>query len=174
VKIFYDTEFHERGPGYPIELISIGMVREDGEELYAHLDDYDRMAAWANPWLAENVLHHLEGVPREPRAQVAEDVAAFCEVPDLELWAWYADYDHVCLAQLFGKMIDLPKHMPMFTYDLKQEVMRLGNPQMPDQPAGEHDALADARHVKVMHEYLAKHAGPFYGGGPSLPKEWRD
>lgn len=68
----------------------------------------------------------------------------------VQLWAYYGAYDHVVLAQLFGKMIDLPAHVPMHTNDLKSEVFRLGGKvSMPPQAAGAHNALADARHNLV-------------------------
>ncbi|WP_193790487.1 hypothetical protein [Fibrella aestuarina] len=38
-----------------------------------------------------------------------------------ELVGYYTDYDHVLLASLFGRMIDLPKGLPMFTTDLRQK-----------------------------------------------------
>jgi hypothetical protein len=43
----------------------------------------------------------------------------------------------------------------MWTSDLKQEAARLGNPKVPEQEAGEHNALADARHNKVIAAFLA-------------------
>lgn len=89
------------------------------------------------------------------RAVIAAEVRGFLLAePDPELWAWYGAYDHVVLCQLWGRMIDVPKGVPMWTNDLKQEVMRRGNPTMPKQVDGEHNALADARHVKAMYEFL--------------------
>lgn len=80
--------------------------------------------------------------------------------PDPQLWAWYAAYDHVALAQLWGRMIDLPKGVPMWTNDLKQECERLGNPDLPSLPGvKEHNALSDAREVAFRHEWLLKHHG---------------
>ena len=38
----------------------------------------------------------------------------------MELWAWYAAYDHVVLAQLWGPMPALPREIPRFTKDLRQ------------------------------------------------------
>ncbi|GAA4934000.1 hypothetical protein HD597_010075 [Nonomuraea thailandensis] len=97
----------------------------------------------------------------KPHWVIANEVREFIlGVPDPELWAWYGAYDHVVLCQLWGRMIDLPKGVPMWTADLKQEAMRLGNPEMPKQAKGEHHALADARHNKVMAEYLDQLAKP--------------
>lgn len=165
-KVFYDTEFVEQGPEHPIHFVSIGMVAEDGRELYAVNADMDQHLVRTHPFVGEHVWPHLPLVDPKPgvrggshkrldldhpdvrpRAQIARLVSAFlAEVPDVQLWAWYSSYDHVVLAQLFGSMVDLPDHIPMWTGDLKQEAARLGNPQLPEQPSGEHHALADARH----------------------------
>lgn len=75
MKYFIDTEFHEfkKKPfiGKPIntiELISIGIVAEDGREYYAISKDFDLKAAWNNEWLRNNVIQHLIigyiGVPK--------------------------------------------------------------------------------------------------------------
>src|SRR6266545_3223216 len=67
MKIFYDTEFLE--DGRTIELISIGMVADDGRELYlvneAIATDprlYDRICR--DGWLMANVIPHLPMAPR--------------------------------------------------------------------------------------------------------------
>lgn len=165
--IAYDTEFIERGAYHPISLISIGMVREDGAELYR----VNAAAPWdaieADPWLRDNVLPHLprdEGHTEEWRPDysrrdivdspknIANAVADFCyhsygqTRESTKLYAYYADYDHVVLSQLFGRMSDLPEHMPMFTHDLKQVSTMLGI-ALKEQKADEHNALADARWV---------------------------
>mgnify|MGYP003291323402 CR=1 FL=1 len=59
---------------------------------------------------------------------------------ELELWAWYAAYDHVALAQIWGRMPDLPREIPRFTKDLRQRWDDLGRPALPEM-AGRHDAL---------------------------------
>lgn len=166
MKALYDTEFVEQGPEHPIHFVSIGMVTEDGRELYAVNADLDQHLVRSHPFVGEHVWPHLPLVDPKPgvrggshkrldldhpdvhpRAKIARMVSAFlAQVPDVELWAWYGAYDHVVLAQLFGTMVDLPDHIPMYTNDLKQEAARLGNPQLPEQPDGEHHALADARH----------------------------
>ncbi|MFB7420726.1 3'-5' exoribonuclease domain-containing protein [Streptomyces sp. NPDC056210] len=159
-RIHYDTEFLEDGS--TIELISIGMVREDGAEYYAVSSEFDEVRVREHSWLRKNVWPHLpldddgwidhDHPSVKTRAEIADEVQTFIlSLPEPELWAWYAAYDHVALCQLWGRMIDLPKGIPMFTRDLKQEAMRLGNPEMPKQESGEHDALADARHNLKMH-----------------------
>ncbi len=66
MKYFIDTEFHEfkKKPFIgkaidTIELISIGLVSNDGREYYAISKDFDVKTAWENEWLRENVIQHL-------------------------------------------------------------------------------------------------------------------
>lgn len=183
-RIFYDTEFLE--DGHTIDLISIGMVAEDGREYYAVSSNANWDLIKKSDWLVRNVVpslpitgrvsldaylkNHPNSHPRPPLAMVgpdpsdtrvrprqviANEVRDFIQAtPDPELWAWYAAYDHVALCQLWGPMIALPKGVPMFTCDLKQECVRLGNPQVPAQESGEHNALEDARHNQVIARFL--------------------
>lgn len=160
MRIFFDTEFYENGR--TIELISIGLVREDGEEWYVETPRAMELAT-ADPWLKENVLPHLRGRSAvAARATIARDILSFSGLPrgeKPEFWAYYADYDWVVLCQLYGRMIDLPKGYPMFCRDIKQWCVELGNPKLPDQPEGEHDALADARWNKSAWEFLRDFKG---------------
>ncbi len=178
MKIFYDTEFLEDGK--TIALISIAMVAEDGREYYAVNRKMPVRRIKKHPWLMANVVPSLPKGHGERRLsvpkrwlfdyadpcvkrpdQIARDVRRFIlGTPDRQLWAWYGAYDHVLLSQLWGRMIDHPEGVPIWTNDLKQEAERLGSPKMPEQASGEHNALADARHVKVMAEFLAAFAGP--------------
>lgn len=54
---FLDTEFFEDGHKKPIELISIGLVSEEGREFYAENMDVKRGSL--SPWLKQNVVPHL-------------------------------------------------------------------------------------------------------------------
>lgn len=177
MRIAYDCEFHESGHRTAIDFISIGMVREDGEEYYAINSAATWHAIFQNEWLRANVLTQLPGKIKDfhngggtfepdfdtglfkPRAVIAQEVADFCYVSygqkrdDTALWAYYGAYDHVVLAQLFGRMIDLPDHMPMWTHDLKQAAEMLSC-TLPEQTGTEHNALEDARWVDQCLDYL--------------------
>lgn len=156
MKYFLDTEFIESGPRKPIQLISIGIVAEDGSQFYAISSEFD--PSWASQWVHENVLDHLEAKDAEPRRtlpQIAEAIRAFVGSDAApEFWGYYADYDWVVFAQLFGTMMDLPKGFPMYCRDLKQWCDQLGNPKLPEQSSTEHNALHDARWNKVAWEFL--------------------
>jgi hypothetical protein len=155
MRIFFDTEFIE--DGRTIDLISIGMVREDGRTLYAENVECDRSRA--SPWVQENVFPYLQdGKARAHRATIASEILGFVG-PSPEFWAYYADYDWVALCQLYGTMMDLPKGWPMFCMDLQQWRVHLGKPEIPKQTSIEHHALADALWTKQAWESLAARAG---------------
>lgn len=88
-----------------------------------------------------------------------------------KFYAYFADYDWVAFCWLFGKMMDLPNGFPMYCNDLKQlmdekaksipvannldmglKAMKL-HEDFPKQE-NEHNALADARWNKKLHEFL--------------------
>jgi hypothetical protein len=139
MRFWFDTEFYE--DGRTIELISIGIVAEDGREYYAETFG-SRTLAKATPWLEQNVLPHLSQTVTLPDDMRRQVLAFMGEKP--EIWAYYADYDWVALCRLFGRMIDLPKGWPMFCRDVKQLAVDLCDPKLPEQTTGEHNALADA------------------------------
>lgn len=173
MRYFYDCEFHEDGK--TIDLISIGIVAEDGREYYAVSSEFDTRRVAANDWLMDNVMTSIphtkfvvadfEGAPVlrdiypwgkdvKSRLQIRTDIEQFTHGTYPEFWAWYSAYDHVCLAQLFGRMVDLPRDYPMLTLDIKQLHKQMGSPEMPKQPSGLHNALDDARWNVVRYNYL--------------------
>lgn len=154
MKYFIDTEFIE-GFHKPlfgkrrhfIDLISIGIVCEDGREYYAISNQY-----WyykADNWVKKNVIiplylqtvhgdnrnrydaqnfHYAYGISNRT---IAKEILEFMgcwrdqhfwrtgeDVP--EIYGYYSDYDWVLFCSLFGRMIDLPEGFPMYCRDLKQ------------------------------------------------------
>jgi hypothetical protein len=152
MRYWFDTEFIEDGK--TIDLISIGIVAEDGRELY--LESAEVNLDRASPWVKANVLPHLTG-ERWSRISIEADVRNFVGYSGTqpEFWGYYADYDWVVLCQLFGTMMDLPKGWPMYCRDVKQLADSMGNPALPKQSETEHHALADARWTKKAWEFLA-------------------
>jgi len=156
-RFWYDTEFIE----YPatIDLVSIGIVSEEGEELYLVSSEFD--ADKASAWVVEHVLSQLPpAAKRVSRVEMRERVLSFLRPSredKVELWGYYSAYDHVALCWLFGPMVSLPAGMPMYTRDLKQWCDQLGNPALPKQGKGAHNALADARWNRAAWEFLSEH-----------------
>lgn len=153
MKYFLDTEFIE-GFNKPlfgkrrhfIDLISIGIVCEDGRKFYAICSDYNYDDA--SEWVKENVIapmyketvhgdnrnrftiknfHKHFGFPAGYIGGMMLDFfhcwrdQLFYRAPKgIEVYGYYADYDWVLFCSLFGRMIDLPKGFPMYCRDLKQ------------------------------------------------------
>lgn len=175
VRYWFDTEFIE--DGHTIDLISIGVVCEDGREFYAEVSDID--LSRANEWVQENVLPHLwsrQADKREgnlwtrdggtggflTRADIARDLRRWVAEAGgrPQFWAYYADYDWVALCQLYGRMLDLPDGWPMFCMDIQQERVRLGVKELPEQGTTEHHALADARWDRQAWDFLSTYEHP--------------
>jgi hypothetical protein len=171
MRYFVDTEFIE--DGHTIDLISVGVVAEDGREFYAESTQVD--LGRASEWVRENVLPHLwhrqTGDERRsanrwsrdggtggflPRRHIAADLVRFVAAGEgpPEFWGYYADYDWVVLCQLYGTMMDLPDGWPMFCMDLKQLAVEHGDPAIPEQSSTEHHALADARWNRDAYHFL--------------------
>lgn len=174
-RITYDCEFLER-PG-KIDAISIGLVDLDdpSREFYAVYDDFDTRAVAADWWLMKNVMNSIphdvfltvdfQGAPVvkdiQPtgpdvmsRYAIGEAIQDLADGEEVEFWAWYGCYDHVVLGQTFGRMTNFPPNFPYFTEDIRSLHKRKGNPDLPPQPPGKHNALADARHNVVRFHYL--------------------
>lgn len=152
MKYFLDTEFIE-GFHKPlfgkrrhfIDLISIGIVCEDGREYYAISNEFN--AKDADFFVRENVIDkldskntfraglltptmHYSGPIWKTNNEIKNEILEFfgCKRDQLfwrspegiEVYGYYADYDWVLFCSLFGRMIDLPKGFPMYCKDLKQ------------------------------------------------------
>lgn len=161
MRYFLDTEFYERGHQHPIQLISLGIVAEDGRELYVENADVDLSSL--SDWLKKNVVPHLRrnGATVLPHSEIGPAVLKFLGM-DVRphFWAYFADYDWVVFCQLFGSMVGLPETFPMFCRDLKQEMWRLGVSKPVIEGTGPaHDALSDARWNKALFDWMVQKKG---------------
>lgn len=149
MKYFLDTEFIE----YPntIDLISIGIVAEDGREYYAISSEFDESKS--SQWVKDNVISELGIQRRQAKKEIASDIVLFCG-SDPKFWGYYADYDWVVFCWLFGTMMELPKGFPMYCNDIKQLCNSLGNPQLPKMEGVDHNALDDAKHHMKCYQFL--------------------
>jgi hypothetical protein len=169
LKHFYDTEFID--DGRTVDLISIGIVCEDGTYYYAVSSEFDQSKLLATPWLVDNVWPHLPlrdnqvgGLELNPtsiwvkdRATIAQEVWEFLTMGGRdtpELWAWYDAHDFIALTQLWGPLHQIPDLLPKCGRDLKQEFDRQGQRWKPPTDGSEHNALADARWDRQVAELL--------------------
>lgn len=159
MKYFIDTEFYETGHMSPILFISIGIVAEDGREYYAENDEVD--VKDLGDWLKANVVPYLYG-PRKGRHVIATEIIGFIgHDPKPEFWSYYSAYDWLVFCQIFGTMLDMPKHLPIFCYDLKQKADAMGvkRHEYPQQAGQQHNARTDARWHRDIYEFLSNNPG---------------
>jgi len=120
-------------------------------------------------WLRDNVFNYINEndvnwYGYDSKSEMAQVVYDFiCDGlsygEQAELWGYFAAYDHVCLSQLFGRMIDLPAPMPMFTNELMTIGKRAnGYKAKPSRPKSlpEHHSLMDAKYQKLIFEEWSK------------------
>lgn len=164
-RFFYDCEFDESNEK-EIKLISIGIISEDGRELYLINKDYDWSTS--SQWLIDNVKPYIISAPdycKVSYCEIKNYIMNFIKPSALintKLYGYYSAYDHVVLSQIFGRMIDLPEGMPMYTIDLKQYLdyfdinkdVLMANIQL-----DEHDAILDARWNLKLYNAITKLMG---------------
>lgn len=141
-----DCEFIE--DGHTIDLLSIGLVREDGAEYYAEPTETDRSRA--DDWVKANVLPHLHGDVdfgmTSPRQVIAEGIREFVG-SEPEFWGYYCAYDWVALCRMYGTLMDLPRGWPMLCYDLRQHLDGRGLAVVRQPDDMPHHALSDAHWI---------------------------
>lgn len=162
MKYFLDTEFIE-SPN-TIDLISIGIISEDGREYYAVNSQCD--CNKADEWVIKNVLNQIPEYDKVNKTlkgksiqQIRNELLDFCEEDDCKFYGYYSDYDWVVFCWIFGKMVDLPGNFPKYCIDLKQMMDERGFTKdwkrvcCPD-PVGEHNALVDAKWNRQLYELI--------------------
>jgi hypothetical protein len=170
MKYWLNTQFNESAGN--IDLLSIGLVAEDGREFYGLNYDADFRKAALNGFVRDRVLPVLPYRPESLYAVVSPiwfakkslglEVAKFLgcisdgeHKPYLpegidrpEIWTWYGAYHWVAMCSLFGSMVELPNGLPMLPYDAKQWCDQLGNPRIVAQSPGCYHALENARQLR--------------------------
>ena len=145
MKFFLDTEFWDRGPDYPLQVVSLALVAENGTSLYLANADFDwnsgELAAdVSGQWLLANVRPNIHAasfllLSRDEFPGIISDFVGrlLREGEPAEFYGWYSAYDWVVLCQLFGGMVNLPKAFAQFCYDLRMVVEMVGLENLPPQ-----------------------------------------
>lgn len=161
---------------------------ETHKSLYLESSSFDHRLA--DNWVKENVLKKLEWVNENgfykdignpggvcefaslddeekyagsiPENMFAQEILEYLKNdPSPEFYAYFASYDWVVFARLFGRLIDKPANFPMWVIDLKQMMWERGltkewkHAHCPD-PEGEHNALVDARWNYKLYQEIIK------------------
>lgn len=130
-RIFFDTEFTELSE--KAQLLSIGIISDDGATFYAELTDYDE--ALINPWVKEHVLGNFKftsqssGMTRTfnnhknidsysievngPSALVKSSLMMWLhQFGEVEVWSDCLAYDWMLFNKIFGDTaMDIPKDL---------------------------------------------------------------
>ena len=94
--IFIDTEFTDLDP-YKGELMSVGIVKLNGDELYLELEHDGEVS----PRVKKNLLKMLKG-PKFTRSQTATQIKEFLGDSEPYAIGFVDNYDVIYLTKLFG------------------------------------------------------------------------
>lgn len=100
--VFLDTEFSSLDP-YKGEILSIALVKSDGEELYLELE-YD---GGCDPWVADNILPTLTA-QKVSRADAKDRIVAFAGPDKPRVIAFVNQFDTLYLHKLLGGVDENP------------------------------------------------------------------
>lgn len=103
--IFLDTEFTDLNPEKG-ELLSIGMVKYTGEELYLELE----YSGEVHPWVREKVLPHLKGIIKVSKDEAKKALNSFIGDSEPYLVAYVNQFDAIYWYKLFGSPKEHPAH----------------------------------------------------------------
>lgn len=134
MKVFFDTEFS--GLYKNTNLISIGLISEDGKQFYAEIED--EKLKNLDKWIEENVLIHtvnygdalvLDIVNDEndfyigDKQSIAQELKEwFAQFDEVQLISDVCHYDMVLLIDLFGTAFDLPENVCAACHDINQDI----------------------------------------------------
>lgn len=180
MKYFLDTEFE---PTPPAQLISIALVREDGEPFYAEnvsidladetkfptlfvrdhvlprliINEFRTTTRFTNQYFRDQTKYDICKSIDEIRRTLVKFVG---DDKDPKFYAWYGAQDWVLLVGLFdGQFSNMPPNWPHYYHELKMLVELAGiskeeTLKYVPKPKDQHFALADARWNKELYEWM--------------------
>lgn len=173
----FDTEFID--DGITIELISLGVVREDEIDFYAQ--NRNASLHLASPWVLEHIFpglsHMTENECKPPSTKWGRQVS-HCKRPECpwlyhdeirdavlgfladdphpQFLGYYSAYDWVVLCQLFGSMVDIPASWPKHARDLRTLLNVNGHHDVKQSDDDPHHALTDAQWIMRTYKQYCK------------------
>lgn len=138
MKLFFDLEF--TGLHKTTNIMSIGIISEDGKKFYAEINDYDK--SQVNDWLEQNVIKHFSfnyqnvAIPKMPVCmcnnyackQSFEDVRETLntwlnQFDEIQFVSDVCHYDFVLMIDLIsGHALDLPINISAVCHDINQDI----------------------------------------------------
>lgn len=94
--IFFDTEFTSLDP-YKGEILSVGMIKMNGDEFYIELEHDGEVSKWVR----DNLLHTLTD-PKVSREEAKERIRAFVGDDKPYMMAYVNQFDAIYTYKLFG------------------------------------------------------------------------
>ena len=159
MKIFFDTEF--TGLHQYTTLISIGMIAEDGRELYCELYDYDPNQI--DDWLQQNVLNNLDNTNVININELRTEIEKFIEPYDeVEMWSDCLSYDWVLFNQIWSHAFNIPSKIYYIPFDLSTlfKIKDIDPDVNREEFSGmvygskKHNALWDAKVIKACYDKI--------------------
>lgn len=145
MKYFIDTEYDWTANMGRIIPISIGIIAEDGRELY--LIRFQEEGEEWSPFVADHVWpirHELRGIRMSSAKSdlLALHIRNFIGDDTPEFWGDYSAFDYVVLSMIMGEFSDWPSGWPMHINDCQQAGIEVGPSEV------NHHALSDARAIR--------------------------
>lgn len=156
MRYFLDAEFINERECF--ELVSLGVVSEDGRELYGV--NTEARTEYASAFMRAHVLpslldtYHAERVVMGSPVQLAIALSWFINPYQRnQFWGYHGAYAWVLMTRLFRGH---PTGWPRSCFELKQRWVELGYPALPAKPEGLHHALVNARWNACCYDILEK------------------
>ena len=153
---FFDTEFIQHTKK-DVDFVSLGVVCDDGRELYAESSEFD--ASRANFWIKNNILNLLGPVDkRVTNREIGDRFERFVgNDPNPRFFVkGGGDNDWNMLGKLYGGLKNLPKTFPKSFTDVDALWRRSGSAKRPPHPGNQHHALMDAKWAHAIWRAVTK------------------
>lgn len=135
MRVFLDCEYLWRG-----DLLSMGLIAEDGREWYEALEPPDDINDF--PWVVMNVMNVMDREPVHPTVFRHSLHAFVLSIPEPEVIAdWPLDLMH------FFSMMAGEDQGSALIFHIRAQLVRKGK-IVPETP---HNALSDARALRELH-----------------------
>ena len=184
MKIFFDTEF--TGLHKDTTLISIGLVDENGRSFYAEFTDYDESQCddWIKENVIKHLefdndkdeITELKicdkwGICGDKEFVKKQLEDWLSEYDTVELVSDVCHYDMVLFIDIFGGAFDIPKNVNPACHDINQDIAEYFNISEIEAfdksrediiksyniDGDKHNALYDAKVIKVIYEIINSH-----------------